>query len=62
MKRQLQATLKAIGEEVQALKPHLLQRKPPKWVVVEYKELVRRLHEARLMFDAMQDAEEATQH
>ena len=62
MMDEVEATLDAIIAEVETLKPHLLRRNPPAWVVAKYGELLRRSQEARQIFDALEDAEEATQH
>jgi hypothetical protein len=58
---ELQLTLEALGEEMEALAPHLLPL-PPTWAVVKHRALTKLARDAGEMLYAMQDAEEATVH
>ena len=59
---ELQATLEMIGEEIEALAPHLVTERPPTWAVVQQRALAKSAQQASEMLYAMQDAEEATRH
>ena len=59
---ELHATLAVLGDELEALKPHLIRRAPPAWAAAQYRELLQRSNRAREMLRALEDAAAATMH